>query len=432
MRPRHRRHLTRVVGLPLLALSVAVSVLGPAAPARAGTGTAVMRGALVQPSQLAGWYRSLGKTSRATVSIDTLSTLFIQEGRDEGVAGDLAFAQAMVETGYLSFSSRMPPANNNFSGLGAVDSGSSSAAFPDARTGVRAQIQHLRAYADPTVTVAALHHPLVDTRFALVTPKGRAPIWELFGNGTWASATNYATLVLGVYGSIRTYAATHPVSPFDPFATADAAVTRGFSDLLFRSPSGAELTSGAQLLAGRQVAPIGYYSALAAGEGGRFAGPVIRLYLAALGRGPDRGGLAWWTGRLRAGVPLERLAALFLASAEYRNRVGSLGDGQYVARVYLDVLGRTADASGLLYWTDRLSSGLSRAALLVGFSESAEHRLDTDWIAQAVLVYLGMLARLPLLSDLAWWRSALTAGAPVSSLVGRAWADPAFRYRIGA
>ena len=93
---------------------------------------------VVTAAELANWYRSKGKTNGATVDIDTLAALFINEGAAEGVAGDLAFAQSIVETGYFGFSSRVPGSFNNFSGLGAVDGGTGAAQFPDAQTGVRA------------------------------------------------------------------------------------------------------------------------------------------------------------------------------------------------------------------------------------------------------------------------------------------------------
>ena len=50
----------------------------------------------------------------------------------EGVAGDLAFAQSIIETGYFNFSARVLPSYNNFSGLGAVDGGTGAATFATA------------------------------------------------------------------------------------------------------------------------------------------------------------------------------------------------------------------------------------------------------------------------------------------------------------
>ncbi|MBK6858394.1 MAG: glucosaminidase domain-containing protein [Microthrixaceae bacterium] len=55
------------------------------------------------------------------MSIDELARYYVEEGAAEGVTGDVAFAQSIVETGYFAFSARVPPELNNFSGLGAVD-----------------------------------------------------------------------------------------------------------------------------------------------------------------------------------------------------------------------------------------------------------------------------------------------------------------------
>ena len=100
---------------------------------------------------------------------------------------------------------------NNFAGIGATDTNPNPAQFPDARTGVRAQIQHLRAYADPTATsctVPPLRQPCVDPRFNLVTPKGRAPTWNEFGNGNWATATTYSTTILTLFTELLAFAGT--------------------------------------------------------------------------------------------------------------------------------------------------------------------------------------------------------------------------------
>ena len=51
---------------------------------------------------------------------------------------------------------------------------------------------------------------------------------------------------------------------------------------------------------------------------------------------------------------------------------GSLSNGQFVQQVYGNVLDRAPDAAGLAYWTDRLSRGMTRGQLMIGFSESPE------------------------------------------------------------
>jgi len=100
------------------------------------------------------------------------------------VTGDVAFVQGIVETAWYRFSGSVPAWTNNFAGSGATDTNPNPATFPDARTGVRAQIQHLRAYADPSAFACAappLHNPCVDPRFDLVVPKGRESVDRLSG-----------------------------------------------------------------------------------------------------------------------------------------------------------------------------------------------------------------------------------------------------------
>jgi hypothetical protein len=156
--------------------------------------------------QVVDWWSSKSRpTYRASVPIESLVEMYLAEGQAEGVRGDLAFVQSILETGWFSFPGRVPPEANNFAGLGATDGTSAYATFADARTGVRAQIQHLRAYADATATsctVPPLHHDCVDPRFDLVSPKGKAPTWNQFGNGVWATDPTYSAKVLDLYTNL--------------------------------------------------------------------------------------------------------------------------------------------------------------------------------------------------------------------------------------
>lgn len=168
--------------------------------------------ARLSPEQIVAWFntrqpRPTGSYG-ATVALETMARLFVEEGAAEGVTGDVAFMQSIVETAWFRFSGTVPAASNNFAGIGATDTNPAPAVFADARTGVRAQIQHLRAYADPaavTCTVPPLHNPCVDPRFALVTPKGKAPTWNQMGNGNWATSSTYAGSILQLYTEALTF-----------------------------------------------------------------------------------------------------------------------------------------------------------------------------------------------------------------------------------
>lgn len=184
------------------------SPTGPTpAPAPATPAVPIMGSARLSPQQLVAWFNGRqprpGGTYAATVPAETLAAYFVEEGAMEGVTGDVAFIQSIVETAWFRFSGTVPASSNNFAGIGATDTNPSPAIFPDARTGVRAQIQHLRAYADPTATacsVPPLRNPCVDPRFDLVVPKGKAPTWNQMGNGNWATASTYANSILTLLG----------------------------------------------------------------------------------------------------------------------------------------------------------------------------------------------------------------------------------------
>ena len=89
---------------------------------------------------------------------------YLSEGKKEGVRGDLAFAQSLKETNYFRFGGDVKPSQNNFAGLGAVGNKVPGLSFKTPQEGIRAQIQHLKAYASK----ARLRQTCVDPRFHLV------------------------------------------------------------------------------------------------------------------------------------------------------------------------------------------------------------------------------------------------------------------------
>lgn len=142
-------------------------------------------------------------------SLEQLAQIFLEEGEVEGVRGDVAFAQSLHETGYFKFGGIVLPNQNNYAGIGALNGNAKgeAATFPDPRTGVRAQIQHLKAYA----STDALVNACVDPRFALVT-RGSAPFVEWLGaadnpNGKgWAvPGKGYGGKVVALLGQIVAY-----------------------------------------------------------------------------------------------------------------------------------------------------------------------------------------------------------------------------------
>lgn len=108
--------------------------------------------------------------------------LYIEEGEAEGVRGDYAFAQSCYETGYFKFGNSVLPQQNNYAGIGATNNSSigKGAWFDSQRKGVRAQIQHLKAYA----SYDRLNQEYADPRFKYVT-RGSAQYLEDLA-GKWA------------------------------------------------------------------------------------------------------------------------------------------------------------------------------------------------------------------------------------------------------
>ncbi len=131
-------------------------------------------------------------------SINEMCQIYYDECAKEGVRAEVAFCQAMLETGYLQFGGAVDIAAYNFAGIGAVDSSPGSYNwFPDVRTGVRAQVQHLKAYA----STLPLNQECVDPRCHLVN-RGSALYVESLGNGKWASSTTYGYNIRGMINTL--------------------------------------------------------------------------------------------------------------------------------------------------------------------------------------------------------------------------------------
>lgn len=126
-------------------------------------------------------------------------SILYDEANQEGVRADVVFAQAMHETGWLQFGGDVKVEQYNFSGLGATGNGAAGDSFSDIRTGLRAQVQHLKAYA----STEDLNNDCVDTRFSYVT-RGCAPYVEDLG-GQWATDSAYGDALIQLIANLHTY-----------------------------------------------------------------------------------------------------------------------------------------------------------------------------------------------------------------------------------
>lgn len=139
---------------------------------------------------------SLAKGGAST--IEQFAQIFYEEANAEGVKAEIAFTQCMKETGFLKYGGDVLPNQYNFAGIGATG-GVHGAKFKNVRTGIRAQIQHLKAYA----STSPLKNACVDPRFNYVT-RNTAPYVEWLGiqenpNGYgWATAKNYGYDIVGM------------------------------------------------------------------------------------------------------------------------------------------------------------------------------------------------------------------------------------------
>ena len=188
--------------------------------------TEIMGEAHATAQQMALFCRSKNAEPKLTsCTLEQLAEIFLEEGKAEGVRGDVAFAQSLHETGYFKFGGIVLPSQNNYAGIGALNGNATgqAATFPDPRTGVRAQIQHLKAYA----STEPLVNTCVDPRFSLVT-RGSAPYVEWLGaadnpNGKgWAvPGSGYGANVVNLLGQIMAQEAPESPSPApepDPLA----------------------------------------------------------------------------------------------------------------------------------------------------------------------------------------------------------------------
>ena len=90
--------------------------------------------------------------------------IYYEEAVAEGIKAEVAFVQAMKETGWLQFTGVVKAEQYNFAGMGATGNSVSGESFKDVREGVRAQIQHLKAYG----STKSLNQTCVDNRFKYV------------------------------------------------------------------------------------------------------------------------------------------------------------------------------------------------------------------------------------------------------------------------
>ncbi|MCH5340049.1 MAG: N-acetylmuramoyl-L-alanine amidase [Acetatifactor sp.] len=141
-------------------------------------GLSIMGEAVATETQMLEYLKA--NNPSAAEEFADLPSLYLDEGKVEGVRGDAAFCQACKETGFFKFNGDVKKGQNNFCGLGATGGGNPGHSFESYRMGVRANIQHLKAYGSKETLV----NECIDPRFKYVS-RGAALTYEDLA-GKWA------------------------------------------------------------------------------------------------------------------------------------------------------------------------------------------------------------------------------------------------------
>nr|DAZ28460.1 MAG TPA: N acetylmuramoyl L alanine amidase endolysin [Caudoviricetes sp.] len=168
----------------------------------ATTGTKITGKAVATAEQMQKYIQS--KNPIVAQSVLDMVPQYVREGKVEGIRGDIAFAQSCLETGNFTFKdSAVTLDQNNFCGMGVTQNGMKGNSFPNTKTGIRAQIQHLKAYA----CTEPLKKECVDPRFQYVE-RGCAEYVEWLGiqenpkGKGWAAGSGYGSKILNILEAI--------------------------------------------------------------------------------------------------------------------------------------------------------------------------------------------------------------------------------------
>ena len=164
--------------------------------------TKIMGNATATAEQMKAYLKA--KNPSVAQSVLDMVPLYLSEGKAEGVRGDIAFAQSCLETGNFTFSgTAVTLSQNNFCGMGVTSNGMKGNSFDTPQLGIRAQVQHLKAYA----STDALKNACIDPRFKYVT-RGCAEYVEWLGQKEnpdgkgWAAGAGYGEKILSILKGI--------------------------------------------------------------------------------------------------------------------------------------------------------------------------------------------------------------------------------------
>ena len=177
--------------------------------------TAIAGKSVASAAQMTAYIRGINPNA------PDLAALYLSEGEAEGIRGDVAFAQSCIETGNFTFSggTAVTLDQNNFCGMGVVSLGVKGNSYKTAQEGIRAQIQHLKAYANTEALKNKLVEPTAgEARFKFVQ-RGVSPYVEWLGQKEnpegkgWAVGAGYGEKILKILAGITATAAPAPTPP---------------------------------------------------------------------------------------------------------------------------------------------------------------------------------------------------------------------------
>ena len=156
---------------------------------------------LASQKQCVEYLLSVNPHPAISVTPEELVSFYYEEGMREGIRPDVAFAQALKETGFFRYGGTVTPDQNNYCGLGTTSAEVKGAYFASSQMGVRAHIQHLLAYA----STRKPQESVVDPRYELVRGvygDNTLGAWEDL-NGRWAvPGYSYGQSILSMFRAI--------------------------------------------------------------------------------------------------------------------------------------------------------------------------------------------------------------------------------------
>lgn len=179
----------------------------------AENGYAIMGESSVNLNQMVAYFHASGHEYPSAAlgqggapTIEDYCQMYLDESAAEGVRAEIPYVQSMKETGWLQFEGVCDVSQYNFAGMGATGGDVAGESYADVRTGIRAQIQHLKAYA----TIDPLAEACVDERYVLVQ-KASAPYVQWLGQqenpqGTgWATAPEYGISIEKMIQTLKSF-----------------------------------------------------------------------------------------------------------------------------------------------------------------------------------------------------------------------------------